>query len=379
VKTYFGRRFRALTAAVAAVCLVGVIVASVSSGRTEAHAAGSAVSATALAHAKAVVAQFSKTPSSITVNAPLTKKPKKGQLWVQIAPPGASTVTNEKYFSAAAHALGEKAELFTTGTTSASLISAFNAAVAAKPAAVWVSILPPSEWMKYGTAWLKAGIPVLNPGNSWPDVSGKEFNYYTLAINKQLTTPMADWIIANANGQKTGVLSVWPTEIPLFGNSAEDVDNAVKQACPSCTTQSLSESITTAGTTLPSTIVGYLQKNPATKYLVMTFGQMMPGVVEALKTAGLYGKVKIIVDDPQTPQNSELKAGEYAVGLPLDQRAAAYVGADFFARALTGQSTAPDFKWLFPEQFVYAKNVGDPNSPYLAGPVSEWYKLWGVS
>lgn len=350
-------------------------------GGTTANGAASTgddgVTSEKLAEAKATVEQLSKVPETVTVDAPLTERPKPGTTLAYVAPPEPATQVNLEGLRQAAEILDFKIESFSTGHTADEFQTAFNSAATMKPDAVWVEVLDPKTWKKWGDQWVKEGIPVVNQGTTWPNEEGETFNFVTIEANNALERPLSDWAVANADGESFDALIVSVPELPVFEAAGLAIQERLKELCPNCGSEILDVRLADIGTKAPGAIVGYLQRNPDTKYLIYALGDLGTGAVQAMKTAGLTD-ITVATLAAGKAQRSELKNGDIDVNLAYDQAGQGFVTLDFVARALTGQSTQPDFDWSFPTQFETAEIIDDPSVSYIAheDAPDQWAELW---
>jgi ABC-type sugar transport system substrate-binding protein len=303
-------------------------------------------------------------------------------LIANIAPNNPSFVQDYDGLVAAAKTFGFHTKWYVTGSTNDSLAAAFDAAKAAHPAAVWVQGVEPSVFAaRWGNAWVKAGVPVVNQATNWPDVNDKELNYSPTSSNAVLQAPMGDWAVATANGAAANTLLPTPgTDFPVFLAAASGIKNRIMSRCPTCSVTVMNILLSGVGTTVPTQIVSFLQQNPTYKYVIFPLANgVTTGVQQAITGAGLTG-IHIAVSIGGPPDLTAVKNGTFAVNENWSTSSQAYVAMDFFVRALTHQSTEPDFKWRFPVYIQTASDIGDPNNPQNV-PYNwqqQFAKIWTV-
>jgi ribose transport system substrate-binding protein len=218
-----------------------------------------------------------------------------------------------------------------------------------------------------------------HPGQILAATSGHEFftqGRYAMAAILQK---------ADAAGQ---VAHIGETFIPQFATALTPEENGAKQVlaqyCPKCTMDRIDISFADVQSgAYVQDITSYLQTHPDVNYIFTQGGNLVEGVIPALKQAGL--KVPVIVgSDPTAASFSDLKAGQAEDWLVVPQQVLGWVWTDELARYFTGgdynvwNTTAFDPQWLITAQNV--SQAGNTNNvEFPANYQSLFEKDWNVS
>lgn len=199
---------------------------------------------------------------------------------------------------------------------------------------------------------------------------------------------LPEWMIADSKGHANAVYVTIPIYPSL--NAGQTVAQQVfKQDCPACTLGTLPLSLTQVGSgQTPSLIVSYLQAHPSVNYIYLSFQDLFPGVVPALKQAGLESRVKLVGQEAQQPELQSMIDGTSAAWSILPEPYVMWVVVDWMARLAAGQQLKADTvaAGSNPEAFLIttaaqAKTQLEQNSGNWPGPAnySEQFKtLWKV-
>jgi ribose transport system substrate-binding protein len=153
---------------------------------------------------------------------------------------------------------------------------------------------------------------------------------------------LPEWMIADSKGHANAVYVTIPIYPSL--NAGQTVAQQVfKQDCPACTLGVLPLSLTQVGSgQTPSQVVSYLQSHPNTNYVYLSFQDLFPGLIAALKQAGLDSKVKVVGQEAQQPELQSLIDGTTAAWSILPEPYEMWVVVDWMARLAVGQQLTPD-------------------------------------
>jgi len=119
------------------------------------------------------------------------------------------------------------------------------------------------------------------------------------------------WVINDSEG-KANVVVIGLPEIPTVQPTPKTAERVAEEECPECHVEELPVTGEELGAgTVPAKVVAYLQAHPETDYVWGAFGNLTLGVPQAIKTAGLAEKVKVITMNGIEPAEAEaLKNGE---------------------------------------------------------------------
>ncbi len=158
----------------------------------------------------------------------------------------------------------------------------------------------------------------------------------------------------------------------------EGFDSYYKQWCPNCKLSTMSVPLTSIGTTAPSLIVSYLRAHPDINRIAVGYDGVDVGLPAALASAGLSGKVKFIGEAPTATNLAYVQAGTEAATVAQGYYEIWGMYLDAAARALTGQSLAPDNAWKVPWFLVTQSNYsqGTGYAPIVPNLDSQLKQLW---
>lgn len=342
---------------------------------------GAAVSAAQLKVAEQRTAKESQRPTSIGITTPLKKLPPKGD---QVAMPSATSATWLTYINRIKEAfglLGFKINVYSFQQNQDSIRSALSSAVSDKPVGVVLNNLPLEFRRPETQKWVSEGLPILANGST--DKNEKNLvNYIDGDIVGENTQQAVDWMVASAKGKPVNLVYFTDNTLPCCKDQAPYVEKRLKEYCPTkCKFHKMEIQLADVGTKLPGQIVSYLQANPDYNYGLFILGDHAVGLPAALKGSGLAGKFKFCTTSGTEANYQYIEDGQQACDVSYDDAGAAYMGADLFARALTGQSIAENQKWRQDTQIITKDNIFWPiDQPYpgAANRVEMWKKLWGI-
>jgi ribose transport system substrate-binding protein len=353
-----------------------------SSGGSSSGSSGGeqAVTADKLKLAQERTAKESQRPMTIRIKTPLKKLPPRG---LQVAMPSATSATWLTYIKRIKEAfglLGFKINVFSFQQNQDSIRQALSSATSSSPKGIVLNNLPVEFRTKETQQWVDEGLPILANGST--DKNQKNLvNYIDGDIVGVNTQEAVDWIVADAKGKPANIVYFTDDTLPCCKDQAPYVEKRLKEYCPSCQFHKFSIQLGDVGTKLPGQIVSYLQANPQYNYGVFILGDFAVGLPAALKASGLADKFKFCTTSGTEANYQYIKDGTQACDVSYDDAGAAYMGADLFARALTGQPIDEDQKWRQDVQIITKSNLFWPiNQPYPGAPNQEqqWKKLWGI-
>jgi ribose transport system substrate-binding protein len=274
-------------------------------------------------------------PAGLT---PLPKPPPKGIKVVTLQCDFPTCGSYTKVFEAAAKHLGweNKTIVFKTGQPQDAMTQAVNS-----PGVQYVNItgIPTSIIKPQLKTAAEKGIVVIKGSDPGPPEPPTVPVAITTAVggSEQQSEGLMRWIINNSDG-KANVAVVGLPEIPTVVPIPKTAERIAQSECPECTVEELpvtGEEL--AAGTVPSKVVAYLQAHPEVEYVWPAFGNLTLGVPEALKTAGLSEKVKIVTVNGIEPAEAEaLKNGEIAAYNVAAQGEYATMAIDAIARSAEG-------------------------------------------
>ena len=280
---------------------------------------------------------------------------------------------------AAASALGWTLTSIDVGSTTASAVSAFQAALAMHPAAILDNGEPAALFTSQLAKAKAEGIPYFESDTGDPPTPGVTGiiagNAYTDLIGKILAAEF----VADSDGHGNAVFVSLPV-FEVLNNMKNAFVANVKQWCPTCGVKVLNQQLTDVGTNTPSNVVGFLNANPSVKWLVFGIADIDTGVPAALQTAGVKG-INILTNGPNLPDIDAIKAGSEVAGVTYSTDVEGWRLVNLAARAVTHADLAPALNVLFPTMLLTKENAAKATieGGYFVAPTdyqAEFKKLW---
>ena len=392
-------RRRVLIAVIPMACLLAAACSSSGSSSTSGSTSSSPASAAATTSGSAsgnansqalssILSPVATEPTNVDVTTPLSKPAPKGIKVVALDDGLAEESAYYQGMAAAAKVLGWS---FSTQSINDSnlqtVISGATSAInAGAKAVVMVSELQstidkvlPLAVQHHAVILDTISSNSAHPGQILAATSGHEFftqGRYAMAAILQK---------AAAAGQ---VAHIGETFIPQFATALTPEENGAKQVlaqyCSQCTMDRINISFSDVQSgAYVQDITSYLQTHPDINYIFTQGGNLVQGVIPALKQAGI--KIPVIVgSDPTAASFSDLKAGQAEEWLVVPQNVLGWVWTDELARYFTGgdynvwNTTAFDPQWLITAQNV--SQAGNTNNvEFPADYQSLFEKDWDVS
>jgi ribose transport system substrate-binding protein len=326
-----------------------------------------------VAEAAAKVAKYSKPPTDIGVTEPLKKSPAgKKVVYLHCAAPICARIGN--IVKEASAALGLQLQEINTGATPEAIAGAVQRAVEAKPAAVIDPALPPALFRQQLDQLKKQNIPVFGINvDDTPDfgLAGYLFSSEDRKISGALR---ADWIAAKSKGDAK-VLYVTAPEFSSLVKTLAAFKSELSTVCEKCSVDVIEVKASDIGKGIPSRVVSYLQGHPDTKYVTFAFGDLLAGVPQAVKGAGLSG-ISLTTTAGGALNYAAVASGDEDADLTVHWEAASWQLMDAVARAITGQQfkipPAP-LQWIEKPTMTF-----DPRKepPFGTDFKAEFKKLW---
>jgi ABC-type sugar transport system substrate-binding protein len=363
--------------------------ASPAASTSPATSTGSSSSASGgLAEAQAAVKQFSQPPTlaDLKLGPPLPKAPPKGKVVDWLGSPIGVGVEQGKAVAKAAQVLGwTYKSIPETGEGPTAFTGAWSVVLQNPPSGVIeqdgadLSFIKSSVDQATAKGIAYASGSFMSPVNSstLADAAGP----VAFTERGQL---MADWITADSDG-KADTVFFSDNQYPLIAVEANAFQAQYEKVCPGCKLSIQQVNAADIGTKIPGQVTGYMQANPNTKYIALSFGDLATGIPAALKGAGLTpSQVKIISGAGDTVNYQDIASGAFeVVSVSEDLTISAYREVDALARYWEGESPSEIQKIedvQYPYQFITKATVQNPSQPYHAIPGEEaaYYKLWHV-
>lgn len=376
-----------LAALVACVAVAACGSSSSNSSNTEATTSASSSSSTGesaesasagVKEAEAIVAQFSKTPTSITINTPVGKSIPTGKT-IDFVDCGIPTCTAVgKSVEAAAKVLGWKVKSITGSTEPAGAQAAFNTAISEKPSGVAYTGIARAEINQQLSKLAEMKIPVSTCCTTDPVGNGIT-NIARRAASSETSGKVASsFIVANSQG-KANTLYVDLPVFPIYHPYRKSFEANYKKLCPSCGLSVLEESATAIGKNAPQQIASYLAAHPSINYVFVVNDALSIGLPAAMQAAGV-NNVKFVGSDSTSANFPAVASGQELATIPASTAVLGWYQMDILARYYAG---APQVNESETEvQLWTAENI--PKSGLNEVALNPHYqeqfkKLWGKS
>jgi ribose transport system substrate-binding protein len=361
------------------------LAACSSSGGTHAStpatiASSQGSSAAGLAEARAAVTTYLKAPTSLGLTETLKAKPT-GKRIYEIEFPGPVGQVVGDAVVAACKELGCVVTRVPMGSDPASQTAAWQRAVRDKPDAV-VSAGVAKAVVGTQMHQLRAeGVKVVVFVSD--AVPGVDVDV-NLAGDARLTADgklQADWITADSAGKADVIAYDFP-DLAYIGSWAGGVRSELTKTCPSCKFDVQHYGFAIASN-FPSRVVSYLQAHPKVNYIALSYGDEMFGLQQALSSAGLANRVKIVGRAGTSLNFQLIKDGSSQkadIGFPVQLFSWGLV--DTAARLLAGQDANAPYAQI--TQILAPSSISfDPkNTPSWYGVAdftAEFAKSWGAA
>ena len=239
--------------------------------------------------------------------------------------------------------------------------SGFNRALFASEAAQLASMkVPVMDWSTLDSPG--QGITFVKGGPSEVPVVGEQ---------------MAAWVVASTQGKADTLYINLPTFV-ILQPVMTAFEAYYQQWCPGCKLSTMSVPLTSIGTTAPSLIVSYLRAHPDINRIAVSYDGVDVGLPAALAAAGLSGKVKFIGEAPTATNLAYVQAGTEGATVAQGYYEIWSMYLDAAARAMTGQSLAPDTAWKVPWFLLTQSNYsqGTGYAPIVTNLDGQLKQIW---
>jgi len=239
--------------------------------------------------------------------------------------------------------------------------SGFNRALFASEAAQLASMkVPVMDWSTLDSPG--QGITFVKGGPSEVPVVGEQ---------------MAAWVVASTQGKADTLYINLPTFV-ILQPVMTAFEAYYQQWCPGCKLSTMSVPLTSIGTTAPSLIVSYLRAHPDINRIAVSYDGVDVGLPAALAAAGLSGKVQFVGEAPTATNLAYVQAGTEGATVAQGYYEIWSMYLDAAARAMTGQSLAPDTAWKVPWFLLTQSNYsqGTGYAPIVTNLDGQLKQIW---
>jgi len=330
-----------------------------------------------VATAEEAIAPYLEPPTEIGPTEPIKKMPTGALVeYVQCGVPICKAIGDG--VEEAAKVAGLKFKRVNQGNTPQEIAAGWDQVVQDEPAAAISAGVPAALFKPQLAKLAAAGTAVI--GWTMPEEAGDglTINMIGPEQNEHLGSLFADYVTAKSGGQANTLIVNAPAYAVLT-SMKEGFEKEYAVNCPGCGVDSLDFEPTEIGKGLPEKIVSYLQQNPDTDWMLLTFGDPAIGVPEAIKAAGLE-LPKILTDAGGKVNYGYIESGDQEADLASSTDFLGWKAIDAASRAISGQSVAPD-EGEMPTQFLDKNNIDfniDEPWPSVPDYRGQFEALWGL-
>ena len=266
--------------------------------------------------------------------------------------------------------LGLKTKYYNGGSSAEQIVNAMEQVVndvnRGAVDAVLVDAFPPSGWTAQFNELLAKKIPVGE--YAIPDDPSYEDKLSGITMSPNTGTGdisgyAVDWMLQDANGPVNAVAFSAPA-LPILKAVTDSFKTAFAKKCPTsagCALDVVDLDLKGLGSTMPGSMVSYLQAHPNVKYAFLDFGDMMIGVSAAIKAAGITG-VKFVSESGSAGTLQNVKDGSMAALFAYPFSLIQHEMLDVLARGILGKDISASKGWKFPVQLMIQSNASTFNA-----------------
>jgi len=369
-------RLRTRLGAAAVVILTGLLGACASGG--SADDGSPAASGPGLEAANQLLAQYSTAPADIGITQPVGAPIPGGKKIGFIQCPVSSCQVIAGSMEQAAASLGWSVSAIKTSGTPDNLQAAFNQAIREGVDAVAYTGFPRSSFDAQIKQLAAEGKPVVACCVTDPVEDGITYNIRGDATGELEGKMMAAYAATRSRSGDAAAFVSFPV-YPVLVTVQKGWEAAMHEFAPGVATSDLEVALSDVGVSVPQKVVNFLRANPKVSTLSFATDDLVLGVPQALKAAGLADKVTIIGKDTGPTNLQYIKSGQQAMSIPSPNNELGYYLVDSLARQFAGVSTEPG---NVPDPLVIWSKDNAPdnvNQPTVTGFQAQFEKLWGIA
>lgn len=362
----------------AAIGVVAIAAAcgSSSSGAGSSGDSNSGSTSTTIPSAQAAVSKLTTRPANIQITTPLDKKVPTGKkiAWIQCSIPDCQILGPP--LKAAAAQFGWTVQTIDAGLTPDTVKAAWDVAVRSHPDAVVATGFPSSIFASELKTLENENIPVIDGFVADPVGNGLDAIVQGRDTSNAIGVAFANWVLSQ-EGTKSNVLLVHSSTFPTLLDVKAGFMSTYSSECPSCKVKTIDVPATAYGKTLPAQVVATLRSNPDINYVVTDEGNMILGVPQAMKAAGITN-VGVVGQYPSQASIQYLQDGSIVKAMVMPPIVdSMWTMVDALARVYTGQSVDVD-NAAAPLWILTPQTAGDLTYPYFLTPdyQSQYKQLW---
>jgi ABC-type sugar transport system substrate-binding protein len=196
---------------------------------------------------------------------------------------------------------------------------------------------------------------------------------------------IADWMI-NDSGGKANIVMVNIEDYPILQAERKAIQSEFATKCPGCKFDLLPVTVDdVGGGKVPAKVAAYVQSHPNVNYVELGFSDLGLGIPQALKAAGVQGKVKITGVQSNAAVLKDIVNGNIAAWTAQAQEFAGWLSLDALARLskhmpLTKYEASGQLpSWVVDSKQEAQKILDGPGEwPGPDGFQAKFKQIWGV-
>jgi len=372
------RRGRRLLGALATGVALTLLAACGSSSSGDTPSGGAKVDEAGLQQARDMVAEFSKQPTEIPNDEPITKPIPTGKDIVFLSC-GTSTCNLEAdIIKSATDALGWTLTSIANDGTPEKVKAGWAQILRTKPDGVIYTATPVESFKNELAQAAEMGIEVV--ACCTPDQPDGQLDY-VIGTPSQSERPgglMAAYIVDKSAG-KGDALFVNVSAFEIIQSIKKGFDQVMSETCPACKSDEIDIPITALGKDVPDRIVSFLRAHPDTKYVALSIdGALGAGLPAALKAAGL-NDITVIGEGPDENTLQYIASGQQEATVTFPYYEEMYSMVDALARKFVGVPLEDSIS--VPDWIVTADTLpqSDAIFPVVADVQDQYKQLWGIT
>jgi ABC-type sugar transport system substrate-binding protein len=357
---------------------------STAAGTTSEEESGGSSSSALVKEAEAEVAKYTAPQKPIEVE-PVAKPPEQGVdlALISCALPVCQTAIGGA--EEAAQALGWSTKTYEDPLTPEGYKAAWEEALQGNPEGIVnIGIFPP-EFIEKQLSEAKAkNIPVavISPAGEEASKTGPVYaTIHGVPVYELTGKLMADSVIAD-HGEGAQTLYVFDPTITATNGAALPVfEKLIEQSGGS--TATLEVSAEQIGKQIPSQVVSYLQAHPEIEYVAFVVNDYTAGLAQAMASAGLSEKVKVVSRAPGKSQVKEFEDGQLFASVAEEDNSLGWRALDVLVKVLNGEDNYEANPVEF-HQIINAENATELPFEKLGfyltpGSPKAFLEAWGLS
>lgn len=342
------------------------------------NASSGSISSPGLAAAQAVYDQYKQKPAPLSLP-PLSKKPAPGKtVAIETCPIPACKLTSDAVASAA-NALGWKPTVFVSQFSPESYQKTWDQMLQSHADFIAaVGLLPNATIIKELDQAQHSGIKVviISPNGDKFGANGVADQVNGQPLFAKGGVIAADTIVVDARGKPVKVAMVSDPNQAQLNQSEPPFAAELTKNCSGCSAAKIDINLANPPAENAQAVISYLQRNPDTKYLYYTVADAALGMPEALASAGLADKVKIITLTPDLTALDDIKKGTQFATIQDEVITGGWRAIDALARLSVGDPLGPEENPAGLFRIIDKSNVVPGTVPDSCCVPSSFTKAW---